>query len=331
MPAAEPYTTSKWPLTEEEYGLAHFTMLLGVVFLVLLLDAARRSITHLLSPPKDGAAPGVSSNEVQLKFLVWSRLQGEMTVLATLPIMSWMATRTGLLDVLAETARRWPRVEIYLSISDVHAPASLANASAIPMQTSLSCHPRMPPDAETLLYLLNDVIFALLVAMFLYFAFIAIALQAMQQWLAIYQRLETGGQPRNPTETLASRQLDAMRVQLLDACSTLSRDKLERDTALKKTVESSCLYVSYYLSQVYHAQLKTLTDFTPSSWAILMVYFGTLGGALFFCAPWRALTLLADWLWYGTSVYLSYRLIYHNFILRKMERDRWREGTPDDG
>ena len=62
-----------------------------------------------------------------------------------------------------------------------------------------------------------------------------------------------------------------------------------------------------------------------------MGYFGTLGGALFFCAPWRSLTLLADWLWYGTSVYLSYRLIYHNFILRKMERDRWREGTPDDG
>lgn len=283
-----------WPQTEEEYGIAHFTMLLCVLLLLLLIDAVSRWLTRQLEDDYT-AAPSRERRARQLQLLVWSRLQGELTVVATLPLMSWLFSRTGLFDRLAELARRWPRIEI-------ETPEAVTEAATW-IAPSFSCHPRMPPDAASMLLLVNDVCFALLLTVLFYFGFIALVLHTLQQWLTAYERLEAGSPPLNPAEHFAMRQLDAMRAQLLSALRAEPRaqHKLESDAKLKTTVESGSLYVSHFIGDVGHAQLKILVDFTPSTWAIMEAYFLVLGGALFFCACWRSLTLFFDVLWCADS------------------------------
>jgi len=246
-------------------------------------------------------------------------------VVATLPLMSWLFSRTGLFDRLAELARRWPRIEI-------ETPEAVTEAATW-IAPSFSCHPRMPPDAASMLLLVNDVCFALLLTVLFYFGFIALVLHTLQQWLTAYERLEAGSPPLNPAEHFAMRQLDAMRAQLLSALRAEPRaqHKLESDAKLKTTVESGSLYVSHFIGDVGHAQLKILVDFTPSTWAIMEAYFLVLGGALFFCACWRSLTLFFDVLWYGATIYLGWRLLLHGSILRQIERDRLSRHREDGG
>ena len=157
MHHAEPYG-DEWPMTEEEYGLAHFAMLVVLLSIVLLLDAGARYLTKALAPATNPATAGGAERQRELTLLVWRRLQGELTVLACLPVLSWISNRCGLLDALADYAMRWPRIT---------SPA--AGTGAASWLPSFSCHPRMPPNAASVLYLATDVSFALLLTILLYF------------------------------------------------------------------------------------------------------------------------------------------------------------------
>ena len=228
-----------WPLSEEEYALAHFAALMPMLLVVLLLDAGSRHLTKQLSSGVSLANSCGAARESELRLLVWHRLQGELTVLTCVSILSWVANRCELLEMLAAAAAKWPR-------ADESAPTSAWWAP------SFVCHPRMPPDAASLLSLATDVSFALLLSVVLYFGFVALVLHTMQQWLSGYRRLEAGGPPLNPAEHFALRQLDAMRSQLLGAMRAEAhvQKRLQTDGALAESVDRRCLYVSHFISEV---------------------------------------------------------------------------------
>lgn len=84
-------------------------------------------------------------------------------------------------------------------------------------------------------------------------------------------------------------------------------------------------YVSAFLSEVIHAHVDRITHFTPSTWLLFESYVLLMAFALYSCAPWRSFTLALDWIWYGATVYLGYRLLLYATLLRRISRELSRE------
>ena len=230
-----------WPSTEEEYNLAHFTTVLIVLGVVLVVDAAAHRLSIALAGPEHSRS---GEHRRQLKQAVWQGLQAELAVLGSLPLLSWTANRIGLMGHVAEVAAEWP-----VAAPLPPAPPPLIEPQGVlhtigsirqQAQSALSCQPRMPTDAVSMFHLTADVTVALLVAVIVYYGFVYVVVHTSLQWLEGYRRLEAGSPPRNPAEHFALRQLDAMRAQLVGALRSDERvrKKLEHNVRAARPLET---------------------------------------------------------------------------------------------
>lgn len=223
-----------------QYALAHFIILTVCVALTALLDYGVHLVQHRLEPDDDRRVRRADFRK-ELMRLVWMRLQGELMVVGSLVVWIWLSQEIGLLDQVAAFSVAW-QVE-HPSVPDNPISDPFSNFTAW-LGWALSCHPRTPRDATTLLHVLQDVLVALFVAKVLYFLFLLLALRTQMEWLSTYERLESGGAPRNPAEHFSWRQIDAMREQLLQVLRSepALQQQLQRSADLSASVENGSLY-----------------------------------------------------------------------------------------
>ena len=167
-----------WPDTQEEYGLAHFGMLAILLIPTMLLDWCSHKIQRRLLPDDHHATRADFSR--QLHLILWSRLQGELTVVGTLVVTIWLSYETHLADGLAAFSASWQDEHLSGNATDDLfggvRPDPIAAPTAF-LQWLFTCHPRMPRDPESLLHLAQDVHVALFVTKLGYFGFLWLALQ----------------------------------------------------------------------------------------------------------------------------------------------------------
>ena len=212
-PAIEQYRTSEWPLTEEEYALAHFGFVAVALLIALLLDSGcARVASFLNSPAVDDLSKG-QAFEQQLGLLLRTRMQGKVAVFGSLSLLIWLSSRSGALGALAEVGKKWPR------------PTDTPLETPEQAQQRGACSPRIPPDAGAMLQLATDAHFSIVLTVVGYFCLLHLVNATLLVRLSGYKRLERGGPPRNPAEHFAARQLDAMRTQLLNAANSEARCK----------------------------------------------------------------------------------------------------------
>ena len=237
-------TQGAWPTNQDEYALAHFIILAFFVVITALLDNGVNMVKRSLEPEERHLRRSEFRRELGL--IVWMRLQGELMVVGSLVVWIWLAHESGLLEGVAHMSVTWQREHPSVDENPVTDPLADPGRLAQWMEWQLSCHPRTPRDATTLLHVLQDVLVALFLAKVLYFLFLLLALRTQTEWLATYERLESGGAPRNPAEHFSWRQIDAMREQLLQVLNSepTLRAKIERSADLKASVDRGSLYVS---------------------------------------------------------------------------------------
>ena len=312
----------EWPTNQDEYALAHFSILAFFVALTALLDNGARQIQRSLEPEDRRLSRSEFRRELGL--IVWMRLQGELMVVGSLVVWIWLAHETGLLEGLAAFSVNWQLEHPSVDDNPISDPLANPTRFAKWLEWALSCHPRGPRDATTLLHVLQDVLVSLFVAKVLYFLFLLLALRTQTDWLTTYERLESGGAPRNPAEHFSWRQIDAMREQLLQVLSSepTLREKIERSADLKASVDRGSLYVSGFLAETIHAHMAILAEFSNNTWLLILLYVCSTSTSLFMCVEYRHLTLALDVLWYGSSAYLCYRLLLHAATLRQTAREQ---------
>jgi hypothetical protein len=303
----------------QEYALAHFLLLCASVVVVALADLLAHVVQRNLEPDDQHARRAEFRR--QLGYIVWTRLQNELMVVSTLVLCAWLAHETGLLDAAAAVSVAW---------QSEHPSAPLVDRPTGPywqlerwIPWMLSCHPRMPRNPTTVLHLAQDVTVALLTTKVLFFAFLWVSLTTQIQWLSTYERLEAGGAPRNPPESFAARQLDAMREQLLAAARSdkdLS-ERVQRSAEIRQSVDDGHLYVSGFLAETTHAHLEHMCDFASQTWMLVLLYVSLTAASLYMCVEYNQLSILLDLVWYTGSLYLGYRLLLHAAILRSTARE----------
>jgi len=232
-----------WPTNLEEYALAHFFILSFFVLLTSLADYGVHHVQRRLQPPEE-ERPRMKNNRPDLRrqiaLIVWTRLQGELMVVGSLVVWIWLMHETGLLDGIAAFSVRWQKEHPSVDANPVSEPFSDPTAW---LGWALSCHPRTPRDPTTLLHVLQDVLVAFFVAKVLYFLFLLLTLRTQTDWLETYERLESGGAPRNPAEHFSWRQIDAMREQLLQILRSdpTLKAQVGRSADLTASVDSGSL------------------------------------------------------------------------------------------
>ena len=112
------------------------------------------------------------------------------------------------------------------------------------------------------------------------------------------------------------RQLDAMRAQLIGALRTDPRvqEQISSSSEMRTAVERGSLYVTYFLTEVIHAHVERITQFTPFVWLLVELYVLVMGSSLYACASWRTLTLILDWLWCATHPHPCATLSRHTLV-----------------
>ena len=233
----------------------------------------------------------------------------------------WLAYETGVLDALTAFSAAWQEEHPVGT-----EPPPLAEPFAHPMEWlrwMTTCYPRLPRDPQTLLRLAQDVIVALLMTKIFYYTLLTVSLQMQLKSLAAYERLEGGSAAVEEGMLTQERQLDAMRSQLLAYIRSNAqlKAKVERDGALRESVEQQRLYVSGFLAEMMHAHTELISEFSPHTWFLMELYAAFTAGTLYMCVGYVHLTLFVDVVFYGGSLYILYRLLLHRFLLRQSARD----------
>ena len=119
------------------------------------------------------------------------------------------------------------------------------------------------------------------------------------------------------------RQLDAMREQLLAVLRSEKAlsEQTVRSADMRQSLESGHLYVSGFLAETMHAHLEAIAEFSPQAWKLILLYIALTATSLFLCVEYNQLSLLLDFVWYASSLYLCYRLLLHAAILRHTARE----------
>ena len=311
---------AKWPQSEEEYVLAHFLLLAtGVIPMAALVSLVSHHVQRWLEP--DDYHARRSDFRRQLGLIVWSRLRGELMAAGSLVVWVWLAYETGVLDALTAFSAAWQEEHPVGT-----EPPPLAEPFAHPMEWlrwMTTCYPRLPRDPQTLLRLAQDVIVALLMTKIFYYTLLTVSLQMQLKSLAAYERLEGGSAAVEEGMLTQERQLDAMRSQLLAYIRSNAqlKAKVERDGALRESVEQQRLYVSGFLAEMMHAHTELISEFSPHTWFLMELYAAFTAGTLYMCVGYVHLTLFVDVVFYGGSLYILYRLLLHRFLLRQSARD----------
>ena len=151
-----------WPTNLEEYALAHFIILACFVSLTACLDHIVHKVQLRLEPPEQFRRVRRSAFFREIALKLWMRLQGELMVVGSLVLWIWLSHETGLLDAISSFSLAWQVEHPSVDVNPIDEP--LTNLPAY-LGWALSCHPRTPRDATTLLHVLQDVLVALFVAL----------------------------------------------------------------------------------------------------------------------------------------------------------------------
>ena len=301
----------------QEYALAQFLLLCARVIIVALADLFAHLVQRRLQPDDQHARR--SDFKRQLGYIVWTRLQNELMVVSSIVMCAWLAHETGLLDLAAAVSVQYQSEHPSPPFAERPTTPYWNLSKWIPWM--LSCHPHAAlanhlPASRTGRHRCTDHHQSPV-------RLPVVALTTQIQWLTTYERLEAGGAPRNPPESFAARQLDAMREQLLAAVRSDQELSgfVQRSADMRQSVDDGCLYVSGFLAETTHAHLEHMCDLAPHAWMLIMLYVSLTASSLYMCVEYNQLSLLLDLLWYATSLYLGYRLLLHAAILRSTARE----------
>lgn len=317
VPHATAHTVSyggEWPASPEDYGLACFTVVACMAIVLAVLSALSG---YALRTLEERHAPRFVNREDfrgQLALLLWARMQQNLAVIGLLAAATWLANRFDLAKVYSSfPIHKW----------------ALALFGDGTEYFWMRCRPRLPPDQNSFLHLVGDVLLHLVLSMTLAFGFLWIALRVELSWLSTYEQLECGTIPKDPVERAAVRRLAAMRAQLLAAVRTVPSlaSAVAAAESLKEDVARGELYVSGYVAESILTHVRLLVDFAPSTWLLVALYFSMLAASLAACAGGFRLQMWTDGLWYVSSIYLAWRVLLHSTTLRQGAGRPWRWTT----